>query len=79
MRRELRFVARHREYRRLEYGPGAADMARLRVHFVEEDPTRAPSSRQDARGVNWNVKFGVRQSEIPTVWCGRWFFARAHT
>jgi hypothetical protein len=71
--------------RDMRYGPGAADLAPVAPFtFVKEDPTGASPkfSVKDARGVNWNVKFGVEaQSETVAtrlVWAMGYFAEEAY-
>ena len=71
--------------RDLRWGPGAADIAPLAPFtFVKEDPTGASPkfSVKDARGVNWNVKFGIEaQSETVAtrlVWAMGYFAEEAY-
>lgn len=71
--------------RDLKFGPGSADLAPVAPFtFVKEDPTGASPkfSVKDARGVNWNVKFGVEaQSETVAtrlVWAMGYFAEEAY-
>ena len=71
--------------RDMQWGPGAADIAPVAPFtFVKEDPTGASPkfSVKDARGVNWNVKFGVEaQSETVAtrlVWAMGYFAEEAY-
>ena len=71
--------------RNLHHGPGAAHMAPTAPFtFVKEDTTGASPkfSVKDARGVNWNVKFGVEaQSETVAtrlVWAMGYFAEEAY-
>ena len=71
--------------RDLRYGPGSAELAPVAPFtFVKEDTTGASPkfSVKDARGVNWNVKYGIEaQSETVAtrvVWAMGYFAEEAY-